>query len=74
VIREKKREGKETQKKEAENKPKVQLKIGDKVRMIDGKATGTIDSLEKDKAIVNYGIFTTNVKVDALEFLERKKK
>jgi len=74
VIREKKREGKETQKNEAENKPKVQLKIGDKVRMIDGKATGTIDSLEKDKAIVNYGIFTTNVKVDALEFLERKKK
>lgn len=74
VIREKKKEGKEAQKKEEENKPKVQLKIGDKVRMIDGKATGTIDSLEKNKAIVNYGIFTTNVKVDVLEFVERKKK
>ena len=35
--------------------------------MIDGKAVGTIDTLEKNKAIVNYGIFTTNVSVTELE-------
>ncbi len=74
VIREKKIEKKVLQKREVENKPKVQLKIGDKVRMVGGKATGTIDSLEKNKATVNYGIFTTNLNVDALEFVERKKK
>ncbi len=73
VIRETKKAEKATKKKEAEDQPKVVLKIGDKVRMINGKATGTIDSLEKNKAIVNYGIFTTNVKVDQLEFVERKK-
>ena len=35
--------------------------------MLDGKAIGTIDTIEKKKAIVNYGIFTTNVNLDALE-------
>jgi len=41
--------------------------------MIDGKSIGTIDILEKGKAVVNYGIFTTNVAIDQLEFVERKK-
>lgn len=41
--------------------------------MIDGKSIGTIDTLEKGKAVVNYGIFTTNVAIDQLEFVERKK-
>ena len=48
-------------------KPKVTLKIGDRVRMIDGRAIGTIDKLEKNKAVVNYGMFTTNVSVVELE-------
>ena len=48
-------------------KPKVTLKIGDRVRMIDGKAIGTIDILEKNKAVVNYGVFTTNVSVTQIE-------
>jgi DNA mismatch repair protein MutS2 len=34
---------------------------------------GSIDSLEKNKAIVNYGQFTTNVSVDQLELVEKKK-
>lgn len=55
------------------NKPKPVLKVGDKVRLHDGKAVGSIDLLEKNKAIVNYGIFTTNVSVDQLELVERKK-
>lgn len=67
VIRERKKKEKEEAKKMPPPKPKVTLKVGDRVRMIDGKAIGTIDTLEKNKAIVNYGIFTTNVSVVELE-------
>ncbi len=49
------------------------FKIGDRVRLTDGKAVGSIDSLEKNKAIVNYGIFTTNVSVDQLELVAAAK-
>lgn len=76
-IREKKKEKqKEQQEKERKeaSKPKVSLKIGDRVRMEDGKSVGTIDKLEKGKATVNYGIFTTSVSVDQLELVQAKKK
>ncbi|WP_026809267.1 endonuclease MutS2 [Arenibacter latericius] len=72
------RETKKVEKKKAEvkekNKPRPIFKIGDRVRMLDGKAVGTIDNLEKNKAIVNYGIFTTNVNVDQLELVQAAKK
>ncbi|HLT50836.1 MAG TPA: hypothetical protein VKZ93_02700 [Arenibacter sp.] len=72
VIREKKK----VEKKQAEvvekNKPRPIFKVGDRVRLTDGKAVGSIDSLEKNKAIVNYGIFTTNVSVEQLELVEKK--
>jgi DNA mismatch repair protein MutS2 len=71
VIRQKKKAAK--QKEVTTEKPKPVLKVGDRVRMFDGKAIGTIDSIEKGKAIVNYGIFTTNVNVDLLELVEAKK-
>ena len=67
VIRERKKEEKEKAKKLPPPKPKVALKIGDRVRMIDGRAIGTIDTIEKNKAIVNYGMFTTNVSLEELE-------
>ncbi len=67
VIRKKKKKEKEKAKKAPPPKPKVALKIGDRVRMIDGRAIGTIDSIEKNKAIVNYGMFTADVKMDELE-------
>lgn len=70
VIRQKKKS--EKAKAKPVEKPKPILKIGDRVRMFDGKAVGSIDSLEKGKAIVNYGIFTTNVNVDLLELVESK--
>ena len=54
-------------------KTKIVLKIGDRVRMIDGKAIGTLDSIEKNKATVNYGVFTSKVSLDALEWVETKK-
>jgi len=55
-------------------KPKPVLKVGDRVRMNDGKAVGSIDKIEKNKAQVNYGIFTSTVSLDALEFVEAAKK
>jgi len=55
-------------------KPKHILKVGDRVRMIDGKSVGSIDVIEKNKAVVNYGIFTSKVSLDELELVEAKKK
>jgi DNA mismatch repair protein MutS2 len=55
-------------------KPRPVLKVGDRVRMIDGKAVGTLDSIEKNKATVNYGLFTSKVSLDELEFVEAVKK
>lgn len=55
-------------------KPKAILKIGDRVRMTDGKAVGTLDAIEKNKATVNYGIFTSKVDLESLELVEAVKK
>ncbi|WP_276166795.1 endonuclease MutS2 [Zobellia alginiliquefaciens] len=74
VIREKKIVEKKKAVIKEKNKPRPIFKVGDRVRMQDGKAVGSIDTLEKNKAIVNYGIFTTNVSVDQLELVERVKK
>lgn len=60
-------------KKKLKPKPKPKLKVGDRVRLTDGRAVGSIDSLEKNKAVVNYGHFTADVKVDQLELVEAKK-
>ena len=49
------------------------FKIGDQVRLFDGKAIGIIDKLEKNKAVVNYGLFTTNVGVTQLELVTASK-
>ncbi|WP_298154830.1 DNA mismatch repair protein MutS [Flavobacterium sp.] len=54
-------------------KPKPVLKVGDRVRMFDGKSVGTIDKIEKTKAVVNYGLFTSTVSLELLEFVEAKK-
>lgn len=73
VIREKKKVAKKKAVIKEKNKPRPVFNLGDRVRMLDGKAVGSIDALEKGKAIVNYGMFTTNVSVDQLELVERKK-
>jgi DNA mismatch repair protein MutS2 len=73
VIRKKKKEAKQKEK-EKPAAPKPTLKVGDRVRMLDGRSVGSIDKFEKGKAIVNYGIFTTNVNVDLLELVEAVKK
>ena len=73
VIREQKKVEKKIKAVVEKNKPRPVFKIGDRVRMQDGKAIGSIDKLEKNKAVVNYGIFTTNVSVNQLELVETKK-
>ncbi|MFD2826564.1 DNA mismatch repair protein MutS [Leeuwenhoekiella polynyae] len=73
IIREKKKVEKQKEIQIEKEKPKVTLKIGDRVRLPDGRAVGTIDKIEKGKAIVDYGMFTTNVDVDTLELVQRKK-
>ncbi|MFM7017865.1 endonuclease MutS2 [Flavobacterium sp.] len=54
-------------------KPKMVLKVGDRVRMHDGKAVGVLEKIEKNKVVVNYGVFTSKVNIDLLEFVERPK-
>ena len=76
VVVEKIREEKKEKKKIEEQQPKktnFALKVGDRVRMIDGLAVGTIDVIEKNKATVNYGFFTSKVDLEQLEMVERKK-
>jgi len=72
-VREQKKVEKRKAQKAEKAKPRPVFKIGDRVRMHDGKAVGSIDTLEKGKAVVNYGIFTTNVSVDLLELVEAKR-
>lgn len=71
-IRQEKKEKKI--KEDAAPKVKAIIRIGDRVRMIDGKAVGTLESVEKNKATVNYGIFTSKVDFDTLELVEAMKK
>ncbi|HSI68706.1 MAG TPA: hypothetical protein VK941_00620, partial [Gillisia sp.] len=64
----------EVEKQKEANKPKAILKVGDRVRLENGKAVGSIDIIERGKATVNYGMFTTSVSVDQLELVQAKKK
>lgn len=73
-IREKKKVEKQKAEVVEKNKPRPIFKVGDRVRLMDGKAIGSIDSIEKNKAIVNYGLFTTNVSLEQLELVEKNNK
>lgn len=74
VIRQEKKEEKvKKQEEQVKNKTNFPLKVGDRVRMIDGRSVGTIDVIEKNKATVNYGFFTSKVSLDQLEMVQRKK-
>lgn len=76
LIRERKQKEKteKTAKDKVAQQQRPALKVGDRVRLLDGKAVGSIDVIEKNKATVNYGIFTTKVSLDQLELVEAKKK
>lgn len=51
-------------------KPVVILKVGDRVRMKDGKAIGTIEKIEKNKVSVNYGVFISKTNLESLEYVQ----
>ncbi|MGY5847292.1 endonuclease MutS2 [Salegentibacter sp. HM20] len=77
VIRKKKQAEKTKEKQAAAKeaaKPKITPKIGDRVRLQDSKSVGTLDQIEKGKAIVNYGMFTTSVDIEKLELVQAMKK
>ncbi|WP_298955281.1 DNA mismatch repair protein MutS [uncultured Nonlabens sp.] len=65
-IRTEKIKAKVSQVKE-EKVPDVVFKLNDRVRLSGSKSIGTIDQIEKGKATVNYGFFTTLVALEQLE-------
>ncbi|MEN9909120.1 MAG: hypothetical protein RLZZ540_2269, partial [Bacteroidota bacterium] len=73
-VEEIRKEKKEKKLKPVIEKPKPILKVGDRVRMLDGKAVGSIDKIEKNKAVVNYGLFTSKVSLEELDLVEAVKK
>ncbi len=72
IIRKNKKAAKQSLKVLPKPKPKPTLKVGDRVRIEDGRAIGSIDKIEKNKAIVNYGAFTTNINLNRLELVADK--
>lgn len=73
VREEKKKEEKIAQ----EKKASYVYKVDDKVRLIDGRANGTIEKINKKKVTINYGMFTTTTTLDKIELVvaaKRKKK
>ena len=69
VRKEKKKEAQKI----AKAKAAYVFKVNDRVRLQDGNAVGTIEKIEKRKAFINYGLFTTEVSLDQLEFVEKGK-
>jgi len=49
------------------------FKIDDKVRLIDGRACGIIEKIDKKKVTLNYGMFTTTTTLDKIELVVASK-
>ena len=64
IRSEKKRE------KKSNRKSIVNFKIGDKVKIEGSSTVGVIDSIEKNKAVINYDTFTTQTNLSKLEFVK----
>ncbi len=45
-------------------------KVGDTVRLIDGRAQGIIERIEGDKLLINYGVFTAQAIVKKVELVK----
>ena len=70
------RKEKQLEKNKENQAPKkhVKLSVGDRVRLIGSRSVGTLDKIEKKKAFVNYGIFTSECNIDQLELVQKTKK
>ncbi len=53
----------------AQQKANYIFKPNDRVRLIDGNATGHIIKIEKNKVFINYGLFTTTAKISQIELV-----
>lgn len=75
IREEKEKERKRAKRKEIEEKIKriESFSLNDKVRLEGSQAVGTIDRIEKGKALINYGIFTTEADLEKLELVQRGK-
>lgn len=67
-------EKKVVEKKIARAKSDYKYKKNDRVRLIDGQSVGTIEKIEKNIAVINYGKFTTKTSTDQIELVEASKK
>ncbi len=61
-------------KKIAKEKASYVFKVNDKVRLIDGRACGIIDKIEKNKVTIDYGMFTTQATLDKIELVVAAKR
>ena len=57
----------------AKEKANYIFKINDRVRLIDSNSVGTIESIEKNKVVINFGLFTTKTTTSKLELVEKAK-
>ncbi|WP_405258075.1 endonuclease MutS2 [Capnocytophaga canimorsus] len=75
IRKQRKAEKKEKALKVEKEKQQMQraLKVNDRVRIKDSRSVGSIDKIEKGKAVINYGLFTTTVDIDQLELVEKVK-
>ena len=75
IRQQRKEEKKERIAQERAEKEKLQrtLAIGDRVRIKDSRSVGSIDKIEKGKAVINYGAFTTSVALEELELVQKMK-
>ena len=57
----------------AKEKEAYIFKVNDRVRLLDSTAVGTIETIEKNKAIINYGFFTTTTSLDKIVLVQAAK-
>ncbi|MGA1030725.1 MAG: MutS-related protein, partial [Flavobacteriaceae bacterium] len=74
IVKVRKEKKEDQQKPKPKPQPKVAILVGDQVRLTDGRAVGVVEVIEKKRVVVNYGAFTTETKLEQLEFVQRKNK
>ena len=73
-VKEVRKEKVQEAKRIAKEKAAYKFKVNDKVRLIDGKACGIIDKIEKNKVTIDYGMFTTQATLEKIELVVAAKK
>jgi DNA mismatch repair protein MutS2 len=58
----------------AKNKKEYEFKVGDTVRLLDSRAQGTIERIESNKILINFGSFTTLTKKEKIDLVRSVQK